>query len=90
MNTDLAPKPDTLRIAMRFERSDAANLRAAADRAKVKDILAAVGTFELAADAALRGEPLIFECESIEEAALIAAGYTLHGCRAPTLESRVG
>ena len=86
---DPAPTPDTLRIAMRFDRRDVSNLRAAAARAKVKDLRADVSTFELAADAALRGEPLIFECDSLDEARLIAAGYTLHGCAAPTIESRV-
>ena len=88
--TDTAPAPQTLRVAMRFERSDIANLQAAADRAKVQDLRADVSTSELAADAARRGEPLIFECDSLDEARLIAAGYTLHGCKAPTFESRVG
>ena len=87
---DAAPAPTTLRIAMRFDRADAANLRAAADRAKVRDLRADVSTFALAADAAERGEPLIFECDSIDEAQRIAFGYTLHGCRAPTFESRTG
>ena len=88
--TDVAPSPDTITVAMRFDRRDIPNLRAAADRAKVKDLRADVSTFELAADAAQRDEPLLFICDSLNEARAIAAGYTLHGCRAPTFESRVG
>lgn len=83
-----APKPTTLRVAMRFDRSDAPNLRAAADRAKIRDLQADVSTFDLAANAAERGEPLIFECDSLNEARTIAYGYSLHGCKIPTLESR--
>ncbi len=88
--SDRAPAPTTLRIAMRFDRSDAPSLRAAADRAKVQDLRADVSTFELAADAAELSRPLIFECDSIEEARAIAAGYALHGCKVPTFEERVG
>lgn len=85
--TDVAPTPATLTVAMRFDRRDAPKLRAAADRAKIKDLRADVSTFDQAADAAEAGVPLMVICDSLDEARLMAKGYTLYGCQEPTLEA---
>lgn len=77
----------SITVAMRFDRSDASKLRALADRAKIRDLLADVSTYELAADAAERGTALQFECENADEAQLIAAGFVVNGCTLPTIDA---
>lgn len=84
--TDVAPTPSSITLALRFDPRDAELLDRLADRVQVKDILADVSTFRLAAEAARNREPLRFECETADEAKLIAAGYVMHGCRPPTID----
>lgn len=85
--TDVAPTPSSITIALRFDPRDAELLDLLADRVQIKDLLADVSTFRLAAEAARNGEPLRFECENAAEAKLIAAGYVIHGCRPPTIDN---
>jgi hypothetical protein len=84
MNIDTAP----LRIGLRFERNDARILQTLADRAKRSELgKRDVATFQLAAEAARTGEPLIVLCAFPEEAIAMADGYALYGVRRPGVEA---
>lgn len=75
-------------IGLRFARRDAPLLRALANRIAVGELRGpAHSTFDLAADAAETGEPLIVMCERPVEAMLMAAGYSQFGVQAPTIEN---
>jgi hypothetical protein len=77
-----------MRIGMRFDRRDERLLRELAERAKRRELgVQAQSVFASAADAASTGEPLIVECESVIEAAVMAAGYVRFGVREPVLDS---
>ena len=77
------------RIGLRFDRRDARLLTELAERAKLREI-GEHQTFALAAEAAATGEPLIVECNSPIEVALMAQGYARYGVRQPTIEQLSG
>ena len=80
------PSTASISIALRFDPRDAELLERLADRVQAADLLADVSTFRLAAAAARNRESLRFECESPEEAAIIAGGFVMHGCHPPTID----
>ncbi len=74
-------------IGLRFQRRDAPLLRAIAARLESGELRGpALTTFDLAADAAETGEPLIVVCKTPLEAVMMAAGYSQFGVTPPTLE----
>lgn len=80
-----------MRVGLRFRRGDARVLRAIADRIRAGDLGGQnLATFDLAADAAKTGEPLIVECDHHLEAVLMADGYARFGVRRPAVEELTG
>lgn len=81
----------TLTVGLRFERSDAITLRALAERGKSEGLhVDKISLFEKAAEDAAAGEPLLVACSSIEEALILADGFTLYGITRPTVEQLSG
>jgi len=82
---------DTLTVGLRFERNDATLLRALAERGKSEGLhVDKIGLFEKAAADAAVGEPLLVSCATIEEAYILADGFTLYGITRPTIEHLSG
>lgn len=82
------PRPDTIRVGLRFERRDARTLRELARRVQLGDLKGhALTTFTQAAAAAETGEPLQVVCRDRTEAALMAHGYSLWGISQPVIET---
>lgn len=79
-----------LRLGLRFDRRDFRLLRELAQRVRRNEIQGDAGTFELAAQAAATGEPLIVICQTPEEAHIMAAGYARIGCRQVAVEHLSG
>lgn len=79
----------SIRIGLRFDRSQAAPLRAIAARVRASEFAGQldVSTFDGAADAAETGEPLIVVCDNVTEALLLADGYVAWGIRRPAVEA---
>jgi hypothetical protein len=87
MRDFMTPTP-TIRVGLRFRRSSARTLQNIANRIRAGELPhQAVSTFELAADAARTGEPLIVECKDPMEAHLMAAGYVRFGIAMPAIET---
>ncbi len=75
-------------VGLRFARRDATLLHLLAARVRAGDFgQHDVATFHSAAVAAASGEPLIVHCTHLDEARLMAGGYTLYGVTAPVIES---
>lgn len=75
---------------LRFDKSDARNLRDLADRVKATDLRADVSTYEQAALAAETGEPLQVHFTDIKDVVEMVALYVLHGIKQPTIEELNG
>ena len=84
--TDVAPTPSSITLALRFDPRDADLLDRLADRVQVRDLLADVSSFRLAAEAARNRDALRFECEDVADAARTAARYVALGCRPPIID----
>jgi hypothetical protein len=79
-----------MRVGLRFNRSSARTLRHLAQRVRAADLKTDAAIFDLAADAATTGEPMILECENVTEAQLVAGGYAQYGIKPPTIEQLSG
>lgn len=81
-----------LRVGLRFDRRDALLLHHLAQRTRAGELSdQAVSVFQLAAEAAATGEPLIVVCEhSAVEATLMAHGYAQYGVSMPAIEELTG
>lgn len=81
-----APTKNFKQCGLRFERSEAANLRALADRVKADDLRSDVSVFESAAESAERSEPLVVHFSQIEEVVEMVAHYVRLGIKQPVIE----
>lgn len=76
-----------IRVGLRFQHADAQLLRFLAERVKLMELgQRDVATFSSAAQAAETGEPLIVYAESLDEARLMAHGYSQYGVTVPTID----
>jgi hypothetical protein len=78
--------PDTLKLGLRFARSETRKLRDIATRARSEGLAIDMGLFEQAADSAETGEPLIVICDEPEDGARMADGFILWGIERPAVE----
>lgn len=76
-----------MRVGFRFWPPDAGLLRALAHRIEIGELPGAVSTFSLPAEAAERGEPLLVEADTMEEARTLAQSYSLYGVTPPAIEA---
>lgn len=75
-----------MKVGLRFAAADAKLLRALEARVRAGDLGAqVVAVFRFAAEAAETGEPLIVECDDLDEARILAGGYTQHGVTTPVV-----
>lgn len=80
-----------IRIGLRFARKDAPLLRTLAERVRAMELgQRDAATFQLAADAAVTGEPLIVHCNDKSEALAMADGYAIYGVTRPKLDELTG
>jgi hypothetical protein len=77
-----------IKLGLRFDRRDAPRLREWARRVRNGELgpHENVGTYQLAAEAAETGEPLLIEAQEPMEVVQLAAAYTLMGFRQPVIE----
>lgn len=73
-------KPAETTIGVRFKRTDAPQLRALAQRVRLKELPGQhANLFDSAADAAESGQPLLVRCSSPEDGLLIVQGFITYG-----------
>lgn len=77
----------TYKIGLRFRRSAARTLRHYAHRVELGEIPGDKATFEQAALAAEKGEPLVVVCTDPAEAQVMAQLYATLGIARPTIEA---
>lgn len=81
----------SIKMALRFRKSQARVLRNLADEARSKALPGgAVTLFENAANAAGQGVPLMVLCTDPEEAKAMAEGFAMYGLVPPTVETLSG
>lgn len=76
----------TIKVGLRFRRSAARTLRNYEARVRNGELVGDVATYEQAALATEKGEPLIVVCTDVAEAHKMAALYAMHGIAMPTVE----
>lgn len=75
------------KLGLRFSKHDALLLRARANAVRNDELHGhGVSVFEMAADAAEKGEPLMVEYEDPAEVVAMAQAYIQHGCSPPAIE----
>ena len=87
MTREKVVAPTPLRFALRFDRRDQAALERLQGRLQSGEGFdGEPNLFRYAADATARGEPLIVDCEDVDEVRQIAAYFVRLGCHEPVLE----
>ncbi len=79
-----------IRFALRFACKDAPFLQSLARQVRSGERRGAVGGLAAAADAAHKGEPLIIQCSTPEEAQQQAEHFVLLGCVRPEVDELTG
>lgn len=77
----------SLVVGLRFDPRDARRLLELVERGKSEGLFSEqIGLFDRAAEDARIGEPMLVTCDNLEEARVLAHGFSLYGVTAPTIE----
>jgi len=87
------PQPDSIRMGLRFAKSQARTLRNIAEHLRTLDPatnVVDISLFDKAADSAAEGEPLIVMCSDPDEVREMAAVFVRLGVKEPDVEDLNG
>lgn len=78
--------PETLLVGLRFDRRDLVTLGVLNTRARALELREAAALFNAAFEATQLGEAMQLQCSSLDEARLVAGGFSQYGVTPPTIE----
>lgn len=82
--------PPTLKLGLRFAKSQARVLRSIREQAEAKDVPGDLSLYEKAAESAEQGEPLVIHCTDPAEVEHMAAMLVALGVKRPAIEELSG
>lgn len=81
---------ESMTLGLRFDSRDRTRLRLLTVRAESMELKEAAALMRAACEACVLGEPMRLECASVEEAQLVAGGFSQYGVTPPSIEQLSG